>query len=192
MLDVPAYAAQGFLPVLPQIEARLRYGLPRGFSVTADLQTIFIINDLTAGAAWSARLPELPSVSIRLKLAAGALFGGLSGFGFNTFLVSPLLVPSVAVGGATKSGIHWSIREEVLLNQWQFVSNGGHWTRNGQRGAFTGSVTVLTLENPLDRGGNLYFGGGVMVARSSYSLWIPFSQQSTLIVYPRLSAGYVF
>ena len=53
-------------------------------------------------------------------------------------------------------------------------------------------VTGLYAPLTVDRGGNVYFGAGVMVARSSYSLWIPFSQQSALIVYPRLSAGYGF
>jgi hypothetical protein len=192
MLDVPAYFAQGFLPVLPQIEARLRYGLPEGFSLVADLQTIFILSDASVGVAWSTSLPGIPSLSVMIKLAAGASFGGLYGFGYDTFEVAPLVEPGLSLGGPGPGGLRWTVREQVLMNRWQYVSDGGHWARNLQPDFFTGSATLITLENLRAHGGNVYFGGGVMVTRASYALWIPFSQQTALILYPRLHAGYVF
>lgn len=192
LVDQPLYASQGFLPIEPQIELRMRVGLPAGFSLAADLSAIFIENNLSAGIAWSTPLPELPRVSVMLQFSAGIQFGGLTGFGFDTFVISPVMRPSVTLGWPMGDSIRWSLREELLLSRWQEVLSGGSWASNGQGDAFGGSVSTITVENLLDKHGSVYFGGGAVVARAQQSLWLLFSQQTALVLYPRLFAGYVF
>jgi hypothetical protein len=106
--------------------------------------------------------------------------------------VAPILEPSVTVGLAMDDGIRWTLREQMVLTRWQFVDNGGYWVENTQSNVWAGMETTLTLENLLDRGGNIYVGLGAIFARSSLSLWIPFAQQTELYFYPRLFFGYVF
>ena len=192
IFDEPLYSTQDFLPIVPQAEVRMRFGLPRGFSLAADFTTLFIQNDLTMGVSWSTPLPELPRVAATLKLSAGALFGGLSGFGFETFVISPEIKPAVTIGWAMGDSIRFSISEELTLTRWQMVANGGSWATNQLKSYFAASTSLFMVENLLARGGNIYFGAGAVVARAPFSLWLLFSQQTTLILYPRLTGGYVF
>lgn len=191
-IDQPLYATQGFLPIEPQIDLRIRVGLPAGFSAVAQLSTIFIENTITAGLAWATPLPELPRASVALEVVGGTLIGGLSGFGFDTFIVSPVVKPCLTIGWPMGDSIRWSLREEVSLSLGQHVLSGGSWASNRARDPFAGSTTTLLLENFLERRGNLFFGAGAVLSRSSQSLWLFFSQQTALVLYPRVVIGYVF
>lgn len=194
-LDLQRYATdQGFIPVLPLATLALRFGLPHGFFAAAELHTLFIINEATVGAGWAASLPALPRLSFMVRFMGGTQVGWFVGSGFQTVTISPILKPSVAIGWAADHGLRWTLREQLLLASWQFVNNGGYWTDNRSRGAdvFSGAETQLTLENLLDRGGNIHFGLAGVLARPSVTLWLPFAPQQALNFFPRLFAGYAF
>jgi hypothetical protein len=193
-LDLQRYATDGQIPVVPLIDLRFRYGLPAGFFATAELRTLFLVNDATAGVGWSMSFPRVPRLSFMARFMAGAQIGWLVGSGFRTATVTPVWKPSLALGLAVNDGLRWTLREQLLFTYWQLVDNGGYWTDNKPRRieALAGTETELTLENLLDRGGNIYFGLAAAIARPSVTLWIPFAQQSELYFYPRLFAGYAF
>jgi hypothetical protein len=191
-IDFQRYATNGQIPVLPVIDLRLRYALNKNVFLAAELQTMVVVNTAAAGVGWWTSFAQAPRVSLTLRLLGGSLVGWLVGSGYNTATVAPILEPSVTVGLAMDDGIRWTLREQMVLTRWQFVDNGGYWVENTQSSVWAGMETTLTLENLLDRGGNIYVGLGAIFARSSLSLWIPFAQQTELYFYPRLFFGYVF
>jgi hypothetical protein len=191
-IDFQRYATNGQIPVLPVVDLRLRYQLSKSVVFGAELQTMIVVNTATAGLGWWTSFPQAPRVSLSFRLMGGTLLGWLVGSGYNTMTLSPIVVPSVTVGLAMNDGVRWALREQMVLNRWQFVDNGGHWVNNSQSSVFAGMETQITLENLLDRGGNIYGGLGAIFSRSSLSLWIPFAQQTELYFYPRLFFGYVF
>jgi hypothetical protein len=191
-IDFQRYATNGQIPVLPVIDLRLRYRLSKSVFAAAELQTMFVVNTAAAGIGWWTSFSQAPRLSVSFRLLGGTLIGWLVGSGYNTATVSPILEPSVTVGLAMDDGVRWTLREQMVLTRWQFVDNGGYWVENTQSSVWAGMETTLTLENLLDRGGNIYVGLGAIFARSSLSLWIPFAQQTELYFYPRLFCGYVF
>lgn len=191
-LDVQRYATDGQTPVIPLVDLRLRYGLPRGFALAAEARTLVLVNEATLGVGFGAAIPRVPQLSVMARLMGGVQVGWLVGSGFNTASVMPVIKPSVTVGLALSDGRRLSLREQLVLTAWQFVKNGGFWTANKQRDVFSGFETQLTLENLLDRGGNVYFGAAAVFDRPAVTLWIPFAPQSDLYFFPRLFCGYVF
>jgi hypothetical protein len=190
--DVQRYATDGMAPIIPMVEVRLRYGLTKGFGLAAEARTLVLANEASLGVGWGTTIPGAPRLSVAARVMGGLQFGWLVGSGFNTISLIPLIKPSFTIGLALHDGLRLSVREQLVLTAWQFVDNGGTWTSNKQRDVFSGFDTMLTLENLLDRGGNVYFGAAAIFDRPMLTLWLPFAPQSDLYFFPRFFCGYVF
>lgn len=189
----PQRVVEGQVSAFPMAEINVRWGLPLGFSAVSRIQTAFVTNEALIGASWTHVFDDIPgSPSIAIRVLGGASFGGLVGFGFDSFLFAGILRPGLAVGWKWRSQeVSFTLREDIVLSTAQTGLFGGSAARTSDA-RLVGSETAIVVENPVHGGGTWYFGAALMITRASYALWLPFSADEAFVAYPRFFAGHAF
>lgn len=181
-------ALAGYHIAAPQFTTNVRWGLGPKFSLLGHLNTIVVSNQLEVGAGWT---EFVGPISVMARLYAGALFGKLGSFGFDAFSISPIIRPGIVAGIPIDD--HWlSFAIDVLLIPVQHVVLGDSSIGITSYNAFAGMSFELRAEAMLNNGGAVFYGGGLMWTRANYQVWLLFGDESNLLAYPRVFAGYEF
>jgi hypothetical protein len=188
---VDSLVLQGFHAPVPQftLNGRYQFGGDSGFSLLAQFQFIWVMNQLELGVGWSS---HIGNTGVMLYLNGGSLIGTLNQGGFQTFTASPMIRPGIRLGWEV-SDYRITFDGSAVFIPAQYValgSNASVWT--SEFSPFTGLQGTVTLETPLSGGGIVYCGVGAMWMRSWYQTWLFFSDNPALLLYPRLFGGYVF
>jgi hypothetical protein len=178
----------GYNVRVPQVTLDARYGLGKGFSLGAHLNSMFVLSELMVGGSYARRFDQW---SVELAASVGVYVGKLARFGFDALLVAPEYRPEVAVG-YDLGNIAISFRAALLLMGPERVRVGEVWGGLDNSDVFVGHSEMLFVENATASGGAWYFGAGAMTTRSYYALWLLFPDSPALFTYPRVVAGYEF
>jgi hypothetical protein len=174
---------------LPRLEARARYGLPWGLSVSARANTLVVTNQVELGLLAAARVGRF---SFMVMDHQGGWYGALTAVpGFQTASWGFVNMPGVGVGIPYRD-TRFSLSGELLLTFGQGAQLGDEQRATRGRTAFAGTQLTLVVENILDAGGIVYFGVAAHWVRPDYQLWLAFSDERARVWHPRLLAGYVF
>jgi hypothetical protein len=179
---------QGLHAPVPQFMLYGRFQLPEGVSILAQFQFIFVMNQLELGAGWST---QLGGTGFMAYVLGGSLIGTLNQGGFECFTASPIIHPGIRLGWQI-GDMRLTVDGSALFIPAQYVSLGGSSLWTSQFSAFTGLQGTATIEEPLSGGGIAYFGLGLLWTRSWYQTWLFFSDDPSLLLYPRVFGGYVF
>lgn len=180
---------QGLHAPVPLFTLNARYQFENQLSLFTQLQGIGVMNQLELGVGWSA--PAGNTLSVMAYLTAGTLIGTLNLGGFSSFTASPLYRPGLRFGFKLQD-MRLTFDGSALFIPAQYVELGDSslWTSEFRQ--FTGLQGTLTLETPLSGGGIVAFGVGALWMRSWYQTWLFFSDDPSLLLYPRIFGGYVF
>ena len=178
----------GYNVRLPQVTLDARYGLGKGFSLGAHLNSMFVLSELSVGGSYARRFDRW---SVEMAASVGVYVGKLARFGFDALLVAPEYKPEVAVG-YDLGNIAISFRAALLLMGPERVRVGDVWGGLDNSDVFVGHSEMLFVENATAGGGAWYFGAGAMTTRAYYALWLLFPDSPALFTYPRVVAGYEF
>jgi len=180
---------QGLHAPVPQFTLDIRYQFANNISVFSQFQFIFVMNQLELGAGWSGRLGK---TDIMPYMTVGTMLGNLSLGGFNSFTAAPLFRPGLRLGWDVGEDYNLTFNGSALFIPAQFVELGDSslWTSSFK--AFTGLQGTLTLEVPLSGGDIIFFGFGALWTRAWYQTWLFYSDDPSLLLYPRVFFGYVF
>lgn len=180
---------QGLHAPVPQFTLNARYQFPNQLSLITQMQIIYVMNQLELGVGWSA--PAGQTLTIMPYLLAGSLLGTLNVGGFKTFTASPMYRPGIRFGFKLQD-MRLTFDGSAVFIPAQYVALGDSslWTSEFRQ--FTGLQGTLTLEVPLRGGGIVAFGMGALWMRSWYQTWLFFSDDPSLLLYPRIFGGYVF
>ena len=126
-----------------------------------------------------------------LYLTAGSMLGTLNLGGFQSFTAAPLFRPGFRLGWDV-AGYNLTFNGSALFIPAQYVTLGESslWTSDFR--AFTGLQGTLNLEVPFAGGDLIYFGIGALWMRAWYQTWLFYSDDPSLLLYPRVFLGYVF
>lgn len=182
-------AVMGFNAAVPQLLSDMRLGLSNGFSLQSHINTMLVSNEIEIGAAW--KLPLKTKTSVMASLLGGVLFGKLSQFEFDTFAAAPVVRPSVTVGHPF-GNIMLSFRADAVIALMQYIRLGSTSISASDISHFTAGMLSVTVENKLSYGGMWFFGASAMFARAYYQAWVLFSDNPSLMAYPRIFGGYEF
>jgi hypothetical protein len=185
---VDPQAMYGFELRVPHVALDARYGLGSGFSLTGHLDTVLVMNELTAGAGWSQYWGPW---SLELGLEAGVYYGTLNEFGFKASYTAPMYVPRVVAGHSWKD-LALALSVDAMMTFTQVVTVGDITERVGNDSSFLGARATLTVENKLERGGVWYYGIAAMFTKSYYQVWILLPDSPEVLAYARVMAGYEF
>jgi hypothetical protein len=178
----------GYNVRVPQVTLDARYGLGKGFSLGAHLNSMFVMSELSVGGSLARRLDRW---SVEVAASVGVYVGKLAQFGFDALLIAPEYKPEVAVG-YDLGDIAISLRANLLLMGPEQVRIGEVWGGLDNSNLFVGHSEMLYVENATRGGGAWYFGAGLLTARAYYALWLLFPDSPALFTYPRVVAGYEF
>jgi hypothetical protein len=178
----------GFNVRVPQVTVDMRWGLGQGWSIKAHVNSIFIINELLAGASYAWRGDNW---SLEGTMTVGAYIGKFGQVGFDALLVSPEYRPELALG-YDLGKIALTLRGSLMFMGPERVSVGDATGGLDNSNAFVGHSEMLFVENTTKSNGVWYFGVGAMTTRAYYALWLLFPDSPGLFTYPRIVAGYEF
>jgi hypothetical protein len=180
---------QGLHAPVPQFTLNARYQFQNQVSLFTQIQTIWVMNQLELGVGWATQAGR--TMSVMGYLTGGSLLGTLNVGGFNSFTAAPLVRPGFRLG--------WKIQDmrltfdgSALFIPTQYVTLGDSSLWTSEFRAFTGLQGTLTLETPLSGGGIVAFGLGALWMRGWYQTWLFFSDDPSLLLYPRIFGAYVF
>jgi hypothetical protein len=179
---------QGLHAPVPQFTLNGRYQFPGHISLLAQFQFIFVLNQLELGVGWST---QLGGTGFMAYVFGGSLLGTLNQGGFNCFTASPMIRPGIRLGWQV-ADMRITFDGSALFIPAQYVSLGGSSLWTSEFSAFTGLQGQVTVEEPLSGGGIAFFGAGLLWTRSWYQTWLFFSDDPSLLLYPRVFGGYVF
>ncbi|HKP62317.1 MAG TPA: hypothetical protein VJV78_36540 [Polyangiales bacterium] len=181
-------AIQGLRAPVPQFTLETRYQFDNKISIFTQFQFIFIMNQLELGAGWSGRIGK---TDIMPYFTAGAMLGTLSLGGFDSFTAAPVLRPGIRLGWDV-AGYDLTFNGSALFIPAQYVTLGASDLWTSEFRAFTGLQGTLALDVPLSGGDSIFFGFGLLWTRAWYQTWLFYSDDPSLLLYPRVFIGYVF
>lgn len=181
-------AIQGLRAPVPQFTLETRYQFANNISVFTQFQFIFIMNQLEIGAGWSGRIGK---TDIMPYFNVGSLLGTLSLGGFDSFTAAPLFRPGVRLGWDI-AGYDLTFNGSALFIPVQYVTLGSSSLWTSEFRPFTGLQGTLALDVPLSGGDSIFFGFGLLWTRAWYQTWLFYSDDPSLLLYPRVFIGYVF
>jgi len=182
-------AAAGASLRVPQFASAARFGLGRGWSVVAHLNTIVAINELDLGASFA--FPLLGDLRGIVQFQAGVFVGMLGSFGFESLVVAPQFRPLVGVS-LPKGNLRWSVRGEVIFSGPYFATLGDVSGTLATPPPVANWNVGLLLERLMENDRLWYAGLVLMASTASYQNWLLFPDTSRYDYYPRLLGGYEF
>jgi len=186
--NVDSRPIQGVHAPFPLLTLDARYQFKNQISLLAHFQAIWVLNQVEVGVGWSARAGN---TGIMPYVTGGSLLGTLNQGGFKSFTAAPLIHPGIRLGWSI-SDMRLTFDGSALFIPSQYVALGDSSLWTSQFPAFTGLQGLLTLENPLNGGGIIFFGLGALWMRGWYQTWLFFSDDPSLLLYSRVFLGYAF
>jgi len=188
------WAIGGVWQVAPMFTANFRRGLGSGFSLDARGTTIFVFNQLGAGATWSA--PVGPFV-LGLMAHVDAWFGVLSKAfadsetsGFDSSGWGILTEPG-AMAGLQLTNDSWiTLVAELYLQPYQAQKLGSLVITPGTP-LYSGSRASLIVEHSVGKGA-IYYGVSVYHTTQNFPLWFNVNYSTAKFFYLGLLGGYEF
>lgn len=182
-------AAAGASLRVPQFTSDARFGLGKGWSVTAHLNTILAINELDAGMSFS--FPLIGEIRGVAQFQAGVHLGMLGSFGFESLIVAPEFRPLIGLSLPIAS-MRWSLRGELVFAGPYVASLGGATNTLSTPPPLANWNIALVLENLLKNDRLWYAGVMMMGSTAIYQNWLLFPDTSHYDFYPRVVGGYEF
>ena len=188
------WAIGGVWQVAPMFTANFRRGLGSGFTLDARATTIFVFNQLGAGATWAA-----PVGPFRLGLMAhvDAWFGVLSKAfvdsetsGFDSSGWGILTEPGAMAGLQLTSDSWITLVAELYLQPYQAQKLGSLVITPGTP-FYSGSRASLVVEYSVGKGA-IYYGLSVYHTTQNFPIWFNVNYSTAKFFYLGLLGGYEF
>jgi hypothetical protein len=194
------WAVGGKWMISPLFTASYLRGLGSGFSVGADLETIFIFNQLNVGGEWAFRAGPF---SFGLTAGFGAYFGALGKAliettSFNSTGWGVQFLPGAKAGLQVSKDSWLTLQYQAYLSLYQAVNLGG-MTLSPNAAAYQGFGLSAIVEYSPTKSGVIYYGASIYNTAANYPMFFnveatPSSEpfNNTMIWYLGVLAGYEF
>jgi hypothetical protein len=182
-------AAAGASIRVPQFTTDARFGLGKGWSAVAHLNTILGINEVGVGASWS--FPLVGEIRGLAQFQSGVFVGLLGSFGFESTIVAPQFRPLVGLSVPIGT-MRWSLRGEIVFAGPYFATLGDVSDTFATPPPVANWNIALMMENLMSNNHLWYAGLIMMASTASYQNWLLFPDTANYDHYPRVMVGYEF
>ena len=156
---------------IPLIDVSATIGLPKGFDLSANINSIYIANQLRAGLHWNSQGKRIFSTKIGYDV--GFIFGALSQFGFDNRTSAWAHYPNASIGFKVKD-IAITLKSEVNVITYINTTAGGIKVTE-LKDFFNGGSLGLYIEQRLWANHVLIVGGRDNYVKYYYPVWPSFS-----------------
>jgi|GEM_PF-6568898 len=188
------WAVGGVWQIAPMFNANFRLGLGSGFAFDARLSSIFVYNQLGAGATWA-----VPVGPFHLGLMAhldawfgvlGKAFTDSETSGFNSSGWGILTEPGAMAGLQLTKDSWITLVAELYLQPYQ-AQKLGSLVVTPQAPFYSGARASLVVEYSLGKGA-IYYGVSVYHTTQNFPIWFNVNYSTQKFFYLGLLGGYEF
>jgi hypothetical protein len=172
---------------IPMINITARYGLPKNFSLTTQIATVYITNVISVGVLWSY---PFNNISIGISDEFSYWFGFADLDGFDTKAMGLFNKPGISAGiNIDENKI--TVKSELLIMVSQHTYFGSA-SVGRVKPKLVGITTTLFLEQDLWKSTYMSFALKANYAIPNYQVWLAFSVQDRWLLFPELQISFLF